>query len=93
MEEDGYFVTSLPMSRGYHAYVDGKKTKPETVNQTFVGFPLKKGRMKSPCPSMRPVKFLAVYAVVLPFSILQDQALFPCFSCLVIRMASSTGLS
>ncbi|VYS86158.1 Bacterial membrane protein YfhO [uncultured Blautia sp.] len=43
MEEDGYFVTSLPMSRGYHAYVDGKKTKPETVNQTFVGFPLKKG--------------------------------------------------
>ena len=27
MEEDGYFVTSLPMSRGYHAYIDGKKNK------------------------------------------------------------------
>ena len=43
MEEDGYFVTSLPMSRGYRATVDGKKIKPETVNQAFAGFPLKKG--------------------------------------------------
>lgn len=43
MEEDGYFVTSLAMSDGYRASVDGKKIKPETVNQAFVGFPLKKG--------------------------------------------------
>lgn len=43
MEEDGYFTTSLPMSHGYRVSVDGKKIKPETVNQAFVGFPLKKG--------------------------------------------------
>lgn len=43
MEEDGYFTTSLPMSHGYRASVDGKNIKPETVNQAFVGFPLKKG--------------------------------------------------
>lgn len=43
MEEDGYFTTSLPMSHGYRVSVDGKKIQPETVNQAFVGFPLKKG--------------------------------------------------
>lgn len=43
MEEDGYFTTSLPMSHGYQASVNGKKLEPETVNQAFVGFPLKKG--------------------------------------------------
>ncbi|WP_077533891.1 YfhO family protein [Massiliimalia massiliensis] len=42
-EQDGYFVTSLPIQNGYRATVDGKEVAIETVNQAFVGFPVTKG--------------------------------------------------
>lgn len=87
MEEDGYFVTSLPISQGYHAYVDGKKTKPETVNQTFVGFPLKKGTHEVTLSFHAPGKVFGCICSCLAFFYLAGSG------CLVIRMASSTGLS
>lgn len=43
LEQDGYFVTSLPYQKGYTALVDGKPQKIEIVNKAFVGFPIKKG--------------------------------------------------
>ena len=43
MKQDGYFVTSLPYDEGFHILVDGKEIEYETVNHTFLGFPLKKG--------------------------------------------------
>ena len=43
MEQDGYFVTSMPYKEGYRAEVDGKEVKVEKVNTTFAGFPLEAG--------------------------------------------------
>lgn len=43
LEQDGYFVTSLPYQKGYTALVDGKPQELEIVNKAFVGFPIKKG--------------------------------------------------
>lgn len=42
-DKDGYFVTSLPLQKGYEAQVDGKKVNIENVDKAFVGFPLEKG--------------------------------------------------
>lgn len=42
-EQDGYFVTSLPIQNGYRAFVDGQEVAIETVNCAFVGFPLSAG--------------------------------------------------
>lgn len=78
---------SLPISQGYHAYVDGKKTKPETVNQTFVGFPLKKGTHEVTLSFHAPGKVFGCICSCLAFFYLAGSG------CLVIRMASSTGLS
>lgn len=57
MEENGYFVTSLPFSRGYLAFVDGKKIKPQKVNEAFVGFPLQKGAHEITVAFHAPGKF------------------------------------
>lgn len=43
LEQDGYFVTSLPYQKGYTALVDGEVCEIQVVNKAFVGFPLKKG--------------------------------------------------
>lgn len=43
MEQDGYFVTSIPYKDGYSIYVDGEKTDAQKVNTAFIGFELKKG--------------------------------------------------
>ena len=43
MEQDGYFVTSMPYKEGYRAEVDGNEVKVEKVNTTFAGFPLEAG--------------------------------------------------
>ncbi len=43
MEEDGYFVLSVPYDPGFQVYVDGKKITYEKVNTAFLGFALKKG--------------------------------------------------
>lgn len=43
MEQDGYFVTSMPYKEGYRAEADGKEVKVEKVNTTFAGFPLEAG--------------------------------------------------
>lgn len=43
-ESDGCFVTSLPVQKGYTVLVDGKETKPQAVDKTFIGFPIKAGK-------------------------------------------------
>lgn len=43
LEEEGYFVTSIPIQRGMKLFVDGKETDMETVNKAFVGAKLSEG--------------------------------------------------
>ena len=42
-ENDGYFNLSMIYHDGYSVYVDGNKTKAETVDTAFLGFKLTKG--------------------------------------------------
>lgn len=43
VEEDGYFVTSIPYDDGFTITVNGEKQDYELTNKAFVGFPIKKG--------------------------------------------------
>ena len=46
VQNDGYFVTSIPYDKGFTAYLDGKKIEYEKVNKAFLGFPIKAGKHK-----------------------------------------------
>ncbi len=46
VKKDGYFALSIPYDEAFKIYVDGKKQNYEKVNQTFIGFPIKKGDHK-----------------------------------------------
>lgn len=41
--KDGYFAISIPYDNGFKIYVDDKLQKYEKVNNTFIGFKIKKG--------------------------------------------------
>lgn len=43
MPKKGFFASSYPFRNGYKAYVDGKETKIEKINMSFMGFPLEGG--------------------------------------------------
>ena len=43
MPMKGFFASSYPFRNGYKAYVDGKETKIEKINMSFMGFPLEAG--------------------------------------------------
>ncbi|MCQ4636781.1 YfhO family protein [Anaerovorax odorimutans] len=43
VEEDGYFVTSIPYEKGWTIEVDGEKRDPETLGNAFLAIPLEAG--------------------------------------------------
>ncbi len=43
MNQDGYFVSSIPYDEGFQLTVDGKEVSLEQVNEAFLGAPLTKG--------------------------------------------------
>lgn len=43
MPKKGFFASSYPFRNGYKAYVDGKETKIDKINMSFMGFPLEVG--------------------------------------------------
>ena len=43
VKEDGYFITSIPYSKGFDIQIDGKSVKPERVNKSFLGCQISKG--------------------------------------------------
>ena len=43
MPRKGFFASSYPFRDGYKAYVDGKETKIEKINISFMGFTLEGG--------------------------------------------------
>lgn len=77
LTQNGYFVTSLPYHQGYEAYVDGKKTALENVNDGFVGFPLTTGEHEiiiyfSP-PGKNAGMFLSLLCLLLFFILLEKE--------------------
>ena len=69
MEEDGYFVTSIPYDKGFTVYVDGKKVEYETVNHTFLGFPLEKGEHQIEMIYEAPLKKIGMITSIIGFVI------------------------
>lgn len=43
VQNDGYFVTSIPYDEGFTIYDNGKEVKYEKVNKSFLGFKIRKG--------------------------------------------------
>ena len=77
LEQDGYFVTSLPYRPGYQAYADGKRVTIENINEGFAGFPLTKGEHEviifySP-PGKNTGIFLSLTCFVLFFILLERE--------------------
>ena len=56
VKKDGYFTLSIPYDESFQIYVDGKKQNYEKVNQTFIGFPIKKGNHKIDITYEAPLK-------------------------------------
>lgn len=69
MEEDGYFVTSIPYAKGFTVYVDGKKVEYETVNHAFLGFPLEKGEHQIKMIYEAPLKKIGMITSIIGFVI------------------------
>ena len=77
LEQDGYFVTSLPYRPGYQAYADGKRVTIENINEGFVGFPLTEGEHEvilfySP-PGKNAGIFLSLICFILFFILLERE--------------------
>lgn len=77
LEQDGYFVTSLPYRPGYQAYADGKRVTIENINEGFVGFPLTEGEHEiiifySP-PGKNAGIFLSLTCFILFFILLERE--------------------
>ncbi len=69
MNNDGYFVSSIPYDKGFRVYVDDKKVKSEIVNTAFLGFKLDKGghhiRIKYVSPLFREGVLLSIIGLLL----------------------------
>ncbi len=44
VSEDSYFNISIPYDKGFKIYIDGKLTNYEKTNNSFIGFPISKGK-------------------------------------------------
>lgn len=44
VKNDGYFIFTIPYDKGFNIYVDSKKISYEKVNNSFIGFKIKKGK-------------------------------------------------
>ena len=69
MEEDGYFVTSIPYDKGFTVYVDGKEVEYETVNHAFLGFLLEKGEHQIEMIYEAPLKKIGMITSIIGFVI------------------------
>ncbi|MDL2276650.1 YfhO family protein [Breznakia sp. OttesenSCG-928-G09] len=65
VDKDCYFVTSLPIQKGYEVYVDGQKKPVETVNKAFVGFALEKGTHEIKITFVPPGKTLGAFISII----------------------------
>jgi uncharacterized membrane protein YfhO len=67
VEEDGYFVFSIPYDNGFTAYVDGKKVDVENVNESFIGFKIEKGNHTIHLVYEAPFKKIGLYISIITF--------------------------
>ena len=74
VNNDGYFMLTIPYDEGFTVYVDDKKTEYELVDETFVGFPITKGeyniKVVYNSPWLNIGKVMSVIGVVIFLGIL-----------------------
>lgn len=87
MEEDGYFVTSIPFQRGMRLWVDGEEVPLLKVNLAFAGAPLEQGIHNIQLKFVPPGYYLGIaisiltiliYGVVLVSPVRKNRKLFSC---------------
>ena len=65
VREDGYFTMSIPYDNGYKVKVDNNEVKLEKVNETFIGFKIKKGEHQISIEYKAPLKELSLWTSLL----------------------------
>jgi len=69
VSNDGYFRLTIPYDKGFEIKVDGKKVNYEKVNNTFIGFPIEKGKhnidINFTAPLLIPGKILSLIGILL----------------------------
>lgn len=69
MEEQGYFITSIPYDENFEIQMDGKTVEKERVNTAFLGFKIKKGehevQITYHAPGVRAGKLLSLAGMMM----------------------------
>lgn len=63
--KDGYFMLTIPYDNGFEINVDNMKVSYEKVNDTFIGFPIKKGYHKIDITYHSPLKKAGVIVSII----------------------------
>lgn len=69
VENEGYFITTIPYDKNFEIKVDGENVTPEKVNTAFLGFPVDKGEheieMIYHAPGLAAGKILSLVGLLL----------------------------
>lgn len=69
VEENGYFMFTIPYDKGFTAYVDSKEVDIEKLDYAFIGFPIKKGehkiRLEYHSPLLKEAKMISLAGFIL----------------------------
>jgi uncharacterized membrane protein YfhO len=75
--KDGYFMFTIPYDNGFTIKVDGKNVNYEKVNQTFIGFPIKKGKhsivLSYSAPNFKMGKICSFIGILIYIYIVYDE--------------------
>lgn len=74
VEEDGYFILSIPYEKGFKIKLDGKEIDYELVDTSFIGFEINKGKhsisISYSAPFSNIAKIISIFGVIIYISII-----------------------
>lgn len=69
VEEDGYFILSIPYDKGFNIKLDGKEIDYELVDTSFIGFEINKGKhsisISYTAPFSNIAKIISIFSVII----------------------------
>ncbi len=74
VEEDGYFILSIPYDKGFSIKLDGKEIDYELVDTSFIGFEINKGKhsisISYSAPFSSLAKIISIFGVIIYIGII-----------------------
>ena len=74
VEEDGYFILSIPYDKGFNIKLDGKEIDYELVDTSFIGFEINKGKhsisISYSAPFSSLAKLISIFGVIIYIGII-----------------------